>query len=203
MAIYDGEANATNLVDKEGATVIYFNSQDKLDEFLKGDQVPEGEWYASVGDRIFETYGEQAVFNLGGTSDTQSVGSTTVTLSDNHTDGYAAYFDIASKDQYNYEVQIKQAGKYRVIIHAVAGQTGATYSAPTLKVQDRDNNTITTLNYSSTGNKEFVVSGSLVIDKAGYYSFASQFLGDRGADELNINGTVEFRQITQEGEYSE
>ena len=49
----------------DAKTVLYFQNQTELDEFLQGSDVPVGEWYASVADTVYEQYGEWAAFKLG------------------------------------------------------------------------------------------------------------------------------------------
>lgn len=47
-------------------TVLYFKNQSELDEFLQGTDVPVGEWYAAVAEKIYKQYGEWATFNFTG-----------------------------------------------------------------------------------------------------------------------------------------
>lgn len=47
-------------------TVLYFKNQSELDEFLQGSDVPVGEWYAAVAEKIYKQYGEWATFNFTG-----------------------------------------------------------------------------------------------------------------------------------------
>lgn len=46
--------------------VLYFASQEELDTFLAGSDVPVGEWYAAVADKKYTVYGEWATFNFTG-----------------------------------------------------------------------------------------------------------------------------------------
>lgn len=205
MAIYNGTGTTITRIDgtlEPGVPMKYFATQADLDNYLNTN--PTGDWYAAVADKTYEVYGEQVVFNLSGTSDVQSIGSTTVKLSDNHTNNYATYFDVVPNGGHDYEIQVKKPGKYRVIINATAGTTNTQYPSPTLNVRDRDNNTLGSFIYSGPVDKMCSVSGNLIIDKAGYYYFSSRFNRESGgADELNIDGTVEFRQITKEGAYND
>lgn len=50
----------------DAKTVLYFASQSELDEFLQGTDVPVGEWYAAVAEKIYKQYGEWATFNFTG-----------------------------------------------------------------------------------------------------------------------------------------
>lgn len=50
----------------DAKTVLYFASQSELNEFLQGSDVPVGEWYAAVAEKIYKQYGEWATFNFTG-----------------------------------------------------------------------------------------------------------------------------------------
>lgn len=50
----------------DAKTVLYFASQSELDTFLTGSDVPVGEWYAAVAEKVYAQYGEWATFNFTG-----------------------------------------------------------------------------------------------------------------------------------------
>lgn len=46
--------------------ILYFASQSELDTFLTGSDVPVGEWYAAVAEKVYPQAGEWATFNFTG-----------------------------------------------------------------------------------------------------------------------------------------
>ena len=59
----DGSGVA-QLNSPEAEQMLYFSSQDELNEFLLSGDVPTGGWYATVADTVYEQYGEWVVFKL-------------------------------------------------------------------------------------------------------------------------------------------
>lgn len=50
----------------DAKTVLYFQNQSELDTFLQGTDVPVGEWYAAVAEKVYPQAGEWATFNFTG-----------------------------------------------------------------------------------------------------------------------------------------
>lgn len=57
-------SGVVQLNSPEAEQMLYFSSQDELNEFLFSGDVPTGGWYATVADTVYEQYGEWVAFKL-------------------------------------------------------------------------------------------------------------------------------------------
>lgn len=97
--------------------VLYFASQNELDTFLAGSDVPVGEWYAAVAEKVYPKAGEWATFNFTGVA-ASSPYSAPITFNSGSTNA-SDYFAL-SDEGYQIVARNDVSTPIEVSLHATA-----------------------------------------------------------------------------------
>lgn len=80
MAVYNGNGASLVRVDESGSIIKYFATQADLDAAISSGNVPEGDWYAAVADKV---YTSDALFKVKSYAVIKNTGASTLRTSTN------------------------------------------------------------------------------------------------------------------------